>query len=58
MPKPYSKTGQTLVHYPFGSYTSGLWAISNYNRDSYDSRYFGPVSTDAIRFYARPVLVY
>ena len=57
-PKAYSKAGKPLTHYAFGSYTSGLWAISDYNRDSFDSRYFGPVAPESVRFYARPILVY
>ena len=55
-PKAFSKKGKPLTHYPFGSYTAGLWAISSYNRDSFDSRYFGPVSQ--LRFYAKPLLVF
>lgn len=55
-PKPFSGTGKALTHYPFGTYIDGFWAISSYNRDSFDSRYFGPVDQAAIRFYATPVL--
>lgn len=54
-PKPRSTAGVALEHYPFGVYASGAWAISDFNRSSYDSRYFGPVDSDAIRFYAKPV---
>lgn len=54
-PKSRSRTGAVLVHYPFGTYTNGLWAVSNFNPNSYDSRYFGPVAPDAILFYAKPV---
>ena len=56
-PKAFSKTGKPLTHYPFGVYTSGLWAISGYSRDSFDSRYFGPISRENVRFYAKPLLV-
>lgn len=55
-PKAFSTKGKPLSHYAFGTYTSGLWAISGYNPDSFDSRYFGPVSQ--VRFYAKPVLVF
>jgi type IV secretory pathway protease TraF len=54
-PKSRSRTGVALEHYPFGVYTNGLWAVSDFNANSYDSRYFGPVAPDAIRFYAKPV---
>lgn len=56
-PKALSKTGKPLTHYAFGVYTSGLWAISGHNRDSFDSRYFGPVSRENVLFYAKPWLV-
>jgi conjugative transfer signal peptidase TraF len=56
-PKPYSRTGKPLTHYPFGAYTKGLWAISKFSADSFDSRYFGPLPDGAIRFYVKPVLV-
>jgi conjugative transfer signal peptidase TraF len=54
-PKPFSRTGARLEHFPYGAYTSGTWAVSDFNPNSYDSRYFGPVAPDAIRFYAKPV---
>ena len=56
-PKAFSKAGKPLAHYAFGVYTSGLWAISGYSLDSFDSRYFGPVSGKDVRFYAKPLLV-
>jgi conjugative transfer signal peptidase TraF len=55
VPKSQSRTGVPLEHYAFGVYTSGIWALSDFNPNSYDSRYFGPVAPDAIRFYAKPV---
>lgn len=54
-PKECSRTGVQLCHYPFGVYRNGIWAVSDFNANSYDSRYFGPVAQDAIRFYAKPV---
>ena len=57
-PKATSKTGKPLTHYAFGVYRSGLWAISGHSRDSFDSRYFGPVSHENVRFYAKPLLVF
>ena len=56
--KRTSRTGRPLTHAPFGTYTSGLWAISDFNRDSYDSRYFGPVPESAVLFYAAPFLLF
>lgn len=56
-PKAMSRKGQPLEHFAFGTYTSGLWAISGYNADSYDSRYFGPVAQECIQFYAKPLFV-
>lgn len=57
-PKAFSSSGKPLTHIPFGTYTAGLWAISTFNPDSFDSRYFGPVDPAAIRFYATPVFTY
>ena len=57
-PKEFSKKGKPLTHYAFGTYTAGLWAISSHSADSFDSRYFGPVSRGELRFYAKPILVF
>jgi conjugative transfer signal peptidase TraF len=56
-PKPVSSTGKPLDHYPYGVYRSGIWVVSDYNPNSYDSRYFGPIPESAIQFYAEPVFV-
>jgi conjugative transfer signal peptidase TraF len=53
-----SKTGEPLSHIAYGQYTSGLWAISDYNPDSFDSRYFGPVSEAEVRYYAIPFVLF
>ncbi len=55
-PKAVSKEGIALTHAPFGVYTDGDFAISAYNANSWDSRYFGPVDQRTILFYAKPVL--
>lgn len=50
--------GRTLEHWPFGKYVveSGMvWVISSYNRRSFDSRYFGPVSVASVRDRVRPL---
>jgi conjugative transfer signal peptidase TraF len=53
--KPFSRFGIALTHYPFGSYSSGIWPISTESADSYDARYFGPISPAAIRYRAKAV---
>ena len=48
-----------LEHFPFGRYVVGdedVWVASSYNKRSFDSRYYGPVSTRAIRAHLRPLL--
>jgi conjugative transfer signal peptidase TraF len=52
-PKAQSRIGVALAHYAFGTYANGVWAVSDFNANSYDSRYFGPVGPEAIRFYAK-----
>lgn len=47
-----------LPHWPFGTYrvqAGYVWVISSYNRRSFDSRYFGPLSVSSIRDRLRPV---
>ena len=51
---PLSKDtkGRPLEAWPFGRYpvTPGtVWVASSYHPRSFDSRYFGPISTSAIR---------
>lgn len=53
-----SKTGEPLSHIAYGTYTTGLWAVSDYNPDSFDSRYFGPVSEANVRYYAVPFFLF
>lgn len=57
-PKLRSKSGEPLTHEPYGSYNAGLWAISDYNPDSFDSRYFGPVSESSVRYYLAPLFLF
>ncbi len=48
-----------LAAWKFGRYTvepGTLWVASSYNRRSFDSRYFGPVSARSIRARLRPLL--
>jgi conjugative transfer signal peptidase TraF len=53
-----SKTGEPLSHTAYGRYTSGLWAISDYNPDSFDSRYFGAIAETSVRYYAVPFILF
>jgi type IV secretory pathway protease TraF len=53
-----SKTGEPLSHTAYGRYTSGLWAISDYNPDSFDSRYFGAIAEASVRYYAVPFILF
>lgn len=58
-PLARDEAGRALHHYPFGTYpvaAGEAWLISNYNRLSYDSRYFGPVKTRSIDSRERPLL--
>jgi len=51
--------GRSLRPWPFGSYVvqpDSVWVGSSYNRRSFDSRYFGPVSTGSIRAHLRPLV--
>jgi conjugative transfer signal peptidase TraF len=48
-----------LDHFPFGRYVVGdeeVWVASSYNKRSFDSRYYGPVSKRAIVAHLRPLL--
>jgi conjugative transfer signal peptidase TraF len=59
-PRPADTSGRALEHFPFGTYTVSqgtVWVASTYNSRSYDSRYFGPVATAAIRDHLRPLMI-
>jgi conjugative transfer signal peptidase TraF len=58
---PLSKDskGRRLTAWPFGRYVVApetVWVASSYHPRSFDSRYFGPVSTAAIRERLKPLL--
>jgi conjugative transfer signal peptidase TraF len=58
---PLSKDtkGRPLAAWPFGRYVVApktVWVASSYHPRSFDSRYFGPVSTAAIRERLKPLL--
>ena len=51
--------GRSLQPWPVGRYVVQpglLWVASSYSKRSFDSRYFGPVSTASIREHLRPLL--
>jgi conjugative transfer signal peptidase TraF len=51
--------GRQLLQWPSGSYLvkpGEVWVASSFNRRSFDSRYFGPIPTIAIRDRLRPLL--
>ena len=58
---PLSKDtkGRPLEAWPFGRYVVApgtVWVASSYHPRSFDSRYFGPISTAAIRHRLKPFL--
>jgi conjugative transfer signal peptidase TraF len=53
--------GRVLPHVPWGTYTlrrGELWVMSTYVANSWDSRYYGPVSVSSVYATARPVIVF
>jgi conjugative transfer signal peptidase TraF len=51
--------GRPLLAWPFGRYrvaAGTVWVASSYHPRSFDSRYFGPLSTSAIRHRIKPFL--
>jgi conjugative transfer signal peptidase TraF len=51
---------ETLPAWPAGEYKvqpGEVWVFSSYNKKSFDSRYFGPVSIDLVKGEAVPLLV-
>lgn len=59
-PLHFDEKGRVLVHYPYGIYhvpAGKVWLLSTYAADSYDARYFGPVSTNAVRATVKPIWI-
>ncbi len=59
-PRLVDHAGRPLPHYPFGRYTVAagtFWVASDFDVRSYDSRYYGPVTEDAISMHVRPLWV-
>jgi conjugative transfer signal peptidase TraF len=58
-PRSRDSKGRPLPHYPFGMYrvcADTVWVASSYHPLSFDSRYFGPIQTVAIRNRLKPLL--
>jgi len=59
-PLAFDRRGLPLPHAPYGTYRlppGTAWLYAPYDPRSFDSRYFGPVSTRQVRFAALPLLV-
>ena len=57
-PVKYDRRGRRIPHHPWGVYTlrpEEVWLYSPYHPTGFDSRYFGPVTTQRIRWVVRPV---
>ena len=51
--------GRSLDPWPNGEYivpAGSLWVVSDFNSWSFDSRYFGPISTTTVRHRLKPFL--
>jgi conjugative transfer signal peptidase TraF len=58
-PVPADTLGRSLVPWPSGRYlveAESIWVASSFHAGSFDSRYFGPIPTKAIRDRVRPLL--
>jgi conjugative transfer signal peptidase TraF len=58
-PRSQDSSGRLLAAWPFGTYRvkpGTAWVASSYHSRSYDSRYFGPIQTSAIRNRVRPLI--
>ena len=59
-PRLRDSLNRPLAEYPDGEYVvpqGAFWAVSSYDDRSYDSRYYGPVSSSAIRLHLRPLWI-
>jgi conjugative transfer signal peptidase TraF len=56
---PQDSAGRSLSHAADETIPEGFcWVMSDYNRRSFDSRYFGSIPVSAIKGVARPILVW
>ena len=52
LPVAVDTRGRSMSHYPYGKYVvraNEVWLYSPYHPQSFDSRYFGPVSMASVR---------
>jgi conjugative transfer signal peptidase TraF len=59
-PRRHDSAGRALAAWPSGIYpvTPGtLWVASTYHANSFDGRYFGPISVRQVRHHLRPIWV-
>jgi conjugative transfer signal peptidase TraF len=59
-PQRIDSAGRPLTAWPSGVYTvtpATIWVASTYHPNSFDSRYFGPISRGLIRHRLRPLWV-
>jgi conjugative transfer signal peptidase TraF len=60
-PVPASAPKANMPAWPAGEYhvpAGEVWTVSSYSPESFDSRYFGPVSIDNVRGRARPIWIF
>ncbi len=60
-PRATDTKGRPMNAWPAGLYRAAndeLWVISSYSDRSFDSRYFGPISTAQVRRRSQPLLVW
>jgi conjugative transfer signal peptidase TraF len=58
-PLAVDSASRPLAHWPFGRYVVApgtSWVASSYHPRSFDSRYFGPLSTEAVRHRLKALL--
>jgi conjugative transfer signal peptidase TraF len=58
-PMEVDTKGRALAAWPAGRYevqAGTIWVASSYNRGSFDSRYFGPISLSAVRNRVKPMI--
>ena len=60
-PRQFDSAGRPLAAWPSGIYSvafATIWVVSTYHPNSFDSRYFGPISISLIRHRLRPLWLF